>query len=152
MSKNTITVILATLVIIGGLALYSASKVMEDAAKTVFVTGPLLGYAKSPALGDYITDPKGMTLYTFADDKKLESVCYGECLEKWPMFEFNNKHITEFKDSISKKVNVVKRTDNWRQYAWGDKPLYYYIGDKTPGDVRGNGMDNGKWSIVLITQ
>jgi predicted lipoprotein with Yx(FWY)xxD motif len=121
-------------------------------AKITINTGDVVGSVTSSILGEYLTDTKGMTLYVFADDKKLSSSCTGECLKNWPIFTYDNKKITDFKDLLSKRMNVIKRTDGTYQYAYGEKPVYYYIGDKVPGDITGNGMNSGKWSIITIVR
>ena len=112
-----------------------------------------MGYMKSKTFGNYLTDKYGKTLYVYAGDKKLESVCVenSECLNTWPPFIFDFQKVTEFDDNLSKKINVIPENSfSWATYAYGESPLYYYVGDKNPGDVNGNGLENGKWHIVQI--
>lgn len=33
------------------------------------------------------------------------------------------------------------------QRGWNGKPLYYFVGDRAPGDVEGDGLD-GAWHAV----
>ncbi|MBI2356259.1 MAG: hypothetical protein HYV13_03600 [Candidatus Doudnabacteria bacterium] len=115
--------------------------------------GRTLGSVKSEELGAYLTDYEGMTVYVFADDKKLESTCYDECLENWTPYKWDpTQNFESLTHPLDKKANAVTRSDGTRQYAFGIQPLYYYQGDKIPGDVNGNGLDNGKWGIVPITE
>ena len=107
---------------------------------------------KSVSLGEYLTDTKDMTLYVSALDKRLQSSCVGDCLKTWPPFMYDNKNIASSTDMISKRMNVIKRSDGSFQYAYGEKPVYYYVGDKNPGDTNGNGLGSGKWSVVIITK
>lgn len=160
-SKNTISALVIILVIIGGVAFYlnkapsmgnKNSVTAPVKTSTGLVAGLVVGSVKSAALGEYLTDTKGMTLYVFADDKKLESSCAGECLKTWPAFVYDGKDIKSATDMLSKRMNVAKRSDGTYQYAYGEKPVYYYVGDKSPSETNGNGMNNGKWSIVLITK
>ncbi len=109
---------------------------------------------QSATLGEYLTDSKGMTLYVFADDPKLKRSCLGECAKIWPPFIYDNKDLRSFNDVLSRRMNVIfqNKEDSIIQYAYGEKPLYYYIGDKNVGETNGNGLNAGKWSIVLITK
>ena len=34
--------------------------------------------------GDHLTDAKGMSVYLFEGDGKLESTCYDACAKAWP--------------------------------------------------------------------
>jgi len=167
-NKNALSLLIIVLVIVGGLVFYFKGElpfgredgnINTDAVKNNdsgsgldFVSGEVVGSVKSATLGEYLTDTKGMTLYVFADDKKLESSCTGTCLEMWPAFVFDNKDLKASTDTLSKRMNVIKRTDGTYQYAYGEKPVYYYAGDKNPGDTNGNGLNNGKWSIIVITR
>ncbi len=155
MKKNLISFFIIVLAVLIVVVLLS-SKGMKNAGKNgepELVAGRVAGYVKSEALGNYLTDSQGMTLYTFADDKKLESACYGECAKTWLPFKWDTTQKWEtLNDTQAKKMNAVKRTDGTYQTAYGEKPLYYYIGDKIPGDVNGNGMGGGKWSIVKVTE
>ena len=89
-----------------------------------------------------------MTLY-IGDDKKLESSCYDACAKMWPPFPYDNKSLTGATDPLLKNLNIVKRNDGTYQYAWGDKPLYYYESDVRSGDTNGNGIDM-VWSVVIV--
>ena len=163
-NKNIISAFVIVLVFIGGAVLYvnRAPKVVEntgsvpavdETASLNFVAGPVVGSVKSETLGEYLTDTKGKTLYVFADDKKLKSACVDECLKKWPPFAYDGKDLPSFTDTLSKRMNIMKETDDrWATYAYGEKPLYYYIGDKKPGEVNGNGLNGGKWSIVPVVK
>lgn len=160
-NKNLISAVVIVLVFVVGIVLYAVKKpgttpdgmtLDENGNYNVdLVAGRVAGYVKSPTLGAYLTDSEGMTLYTFADDKKLQSTCYGECAKLWLPFKWDTTQKWEtLEDAQAKKMNALKRTDGTYQTAYGEKPLYFYIADKKPGDVNGNGID-GKWSIVPIT-
>ena len=44
----------------------------------------LLNVANNPALGNFLVDGRGMTLYMFTKDGANQSNCTGGCLEAWP--------------------------------------------------------------------
>jgi predicted lipoprotein with Yx(FWY)xxD motif len=39
---------------------------------------------------------------------------------------------------------VLTRSDNGKQVLYNNLPLYYFAGDKAPGDVNGQGV-GGNW-------
>lgn len=154
-NRTLASVLIAILVIVGGLELYNLNKNKTYVAesnttpKLDFVASSVVGFVKTSPSGGYLTDTKGMTLYTFADDGKLISNCKGDCLKMWPAYMYDTKNVLPSNDdSLSKKMNLFK-TDTGKQFAFGSKPVYYYIGDKIPGDTKGNGLD-GKWNMVPI--
>ena len=78
-------------------------------------------------------DAKGMTLYTWDNDKEAnKSSCNGMCLMNWPAFkaEANDKDMGDWK--------VISRDDGSKQWAYKGKPLYYFVMDG-PGDKKGDG-------------
>ena len=79
-------------------------------------------------------DAKGMTLYTFDNDKEPnKSACAGNCLNNWPILkaEASDKNIGDWV--------VITRDDGTKQWAYKGKPLYYFAMDKAPGDKAGDG-------------
>lgn len=87
---------------------------------------------RSTPIGMVITDPTGMTLYTYNDDPVGESECYGRCARKWVP-------VTAKTDQPDSGVlTVIERRDGTRQYALRGKPLYTWAQDKKPGDVTGH--------------
>jgi predicted lipoprotein with Yx(FWY)xxD motif len=49
-----------------------------------------LGVWNSPTLGNIVVDPKGMTLYVFANDTADTSTCTGSCATLWPPYLVQN--------------------------------------------------------------
>lgn len=87
------------------------------------------------------TDAKGMTLYTFDKDAAGTTNCYDKCAVNWPPF-------AAAADAKSEgEWSVVERKDGSKMWAYDDKPLYTFIGDKKPGDVTGDGK-MGVWHVA----
>lgn len=97
----------------------------------------------APAKGQYLTDFQGMTLYTFDQDTSGVSNCNGGCLTAWPVYTSGATAQGTFPPSI----NVITRSDGTKQFAWKNKPLYYFAQDKKQGDLFGDGV-GGVWHIV----
>lgn len=93
-------------------------------------------------VGMVMTDTKGMTLYTYAKDTPGMSNCTGQCLSNWPAYTAKSQT-----GNFPANISVIKRPDGTLQYAWKNKPLYYYFKDKDSGDAYGNGI-GGVWSVV----
>ncbi|MBI3385826.1 hypothetical protein HY031_01945 [Candidatus Gottesmanbacteria bacterium] len=93
-------------------------------------------------LGSFMTDPKGMTLYTFSKDSPGVSTCTGQCLVNWPAYLAPSTG-----GSLPADITLVTRPDGKMQYAWKGMPLYYYINDKNPGDTTGQGV-GGVWYVA----
>lgn len=86
----------------------------------------------SPTLGQYLADPKGMTLYTFKNDTPGVSNCTDSCLQNWPPYLESNTI-----NNLPQDIGTIKRVDGTTQFTWKGLPLYYFSGDKNPGDTNG---------------
>lgn len=92
--------------------------------------GPL--GTKMTSLGMALTDPKGMTLYTYKDDPDGDSICFKRCARKWPPMEA----ATTAKPTG--RLSIIERKDGVRQYAFNGRALYRWVKDKAPGDTTGH--------------
>jgi predicted lipoprotein with Yx(FWY)xxD motif len=93
----------------------------------------------------YLTDAKGMSLYTFNRDLDGQSTCIEDCVNRWPIF---------YKETISvpegvnvKDFSTILRIDGGKQSAYKGRPLYYFFQDKAPGDMKGEGINNA-WYVI----
>ena len=119
--------LLAIATLLGGTAVMAAND------------GPLKTMKTS--VGEVLTSPKGMTLYTFDKDTVGVSNCYGECAEYWPplMADKGSKPTGE--------LTLITRTDGAAQWAQNGKALYTFAQDQQPGDVKGDNSKN-VWHVV----
>jgi len=97
------------------------------------------------AVGTYLTDGNGMTLYSFARDEKNISHCIEGCAINWPPYYVDLK-------AVGKGLNpddfaVITRSDGRQQTTFKGMPLYYFKNDKYPGDTFGDGL-GGAWSLI----
>jgi len=107
----------------------------------------------SAALGEYLTDSNGFTLYTYKKDGIQKSNCNADCLTNWPAFlSYGEIKLETYTDTLTKQVNITERVDGKTQLSFGPSPLYYYKGDLKAGDTNGQGMDGGNWSVVKLAQ
>lgn len=102
------------------------------------------------SLGEILVDGEGRTLYLFTEDSPGESVCEGNCLDAWPVFEGE----PDAGDGVDADLlGSIERADGTVQATYGDWPLYYYAADAAAdaaGDVEGQGV-NDVWFVVDAT-
>jgi predicted lipoprotein with Yx(FWY)xxD motif len=98
----------------------------------------------SSKLGDILVDGDGRTLYAFTKDKGDQSACSGGCATNWPALTGPATAGTGVQASL---LSTSMQANGKSQVTYGGKPLYYFAGDKAPGDTKGQGL-NGVWWVV----
>ncbi|MFD0368183.1 SCO0930 family lipoprotein [Streptomyces sp. NPDC127114] len=108
---------------------------------------PPLSLADDDELGKIIRDGRGRTLYRFTKDTAwpMKSNCLGACLEKWRPAK--PVDVNKVQGIDPGKLSVYTRPDGTKQLAIDCWPLYWFTGDKTPGDTDGQGV-GGTWFTV----
>ena len=97
--------------------------------------------------GPYLVGPNGMSLYVFANDTEGVSNCNGGCLQNWPALAVPANLEVTGADELTSTVATITRDDGTLQVTYNGMPLYYFAGDKLPGDTKGNGV-GGVWSLA----
>ena len=101
--------------------------------------------AKKDGVGSYLTDIKGMTLYNFKKDTPGKSACEDKCLANWPLYFVET---VAAKDGLdAKNFGTITRADGQKQTTYKGMPLYFFAGDKAPGDTNGQGVKD-VWYVV----
>jgi len=88
-----------------------------------------------------LTDPQGLTLYTFDRDAGGKSMCNGQCAANWPPL------MAAPGTSPSGSYSIIGRDDGSRQWAYKGKPLYRFSRDAKPGDKSGDNFNN-VWHVA----
>ncbi|MBV4472759.1 hypothetical protein N8H74_02500 [Pseudomonas sp. B2M1-30] len=104
---------------------------------------PGMAFAAEPAMmkDGMMVDHKGMTVYTFDKDAGGKSMCNGDCAKNWPPM------MAPAGAKAEGKWTVIKRDDGMMQYAYDGKPLYTFVKDEKPGEMKGDGMKD-VWHVV----
>jgi predicted lipoprotein with Yx(FWY)xxD motif len=105
--------------------------------------------AKPSAYGKILFDGRGYVLYAFTRDKNRRSSCYGACAKAWPVYYKRGVLVTG--NGIRPKlVGTTKRRNGRRQLTYAGRPLYYYIGDRKPGQILCQNVAEfgGRWLVV----
>jgi predicted lipoprotein with Yx(FWY)xxD motif len=102
------------------------------ASSSATATGGTTVAVKSSKLGGILVDGNGRTLYLFEKDKGTTSSCYGACAGGWPPYTTNT------------------RTDGKTEVTYHGHPLYYFAGDRKPGDTNGEGLKafGAEWYVL----
>jgi len=110
------------------------------AASAPAAGGPIILAKPVGAIGTVIVASNGMTVYTFAKDTKDSgtSACTGGCLTKWPAVTVPAGVAAAAGDGATGKIGTITRADDGTsQVTYNGLPLYYFSGDKAPGDANG---------------
>lgn len=104
-----------------------------------------LAVTRVARLGKVVTDGDGMTLYRFDNDtaRPPASTCADACAKAWPPV-WATQQATQVEGVQQSLVGKVKRPDGKWQVTLAGWPLYRYAKDKSPGDVKGQGV-GGTW-------
>ena len=90
-----------------------------------------------------LTDPAGMTLYTFDNDATVpgKSACSGACLSMWTPLH------AEADAKAAGDHGLIVREDGKKQWTYKGQPLYRWWNDKKPGDKDGDGLRSA-WHVA----
>jgi predicted lipoprotein with Yx(FWY)xxD motif len=135
-------IVLAALVL-GGIAASPAMarESSADAASTLTV--------RSSAYGRILFDSRGRALYAFTRDPRGRTACNGACAAAWPPYILRGRLRAggPIKRSL---LGTTRRSNGARQVTYAGRPLYYYVGDRRPGEVRCQNVSEfgGLWLVM----
>ena len=94
---------------------------------------------KRTKVGVVLVDSRGRTLYDFVKDRGGASACYGACAALWPPL------ITKGRPHAGRGVRArllgtTRRKDGTLEVTYNRHPLYYYVADRKPGQLTGQGL------------
>jgi predicted lipoprotein with Yx(FWY)xxD motif len=104
---------------------------------------------KSGSAGTYLTDGSGRAVYLWVKDSMNKSACSGACAGAWPPVTANGT-VTASGSAKASDLGSITRSDGSKQVTYDGHPLYYYVGDSSPGQTSGQGSDGfgAKWWLV----
>lgn len=119
------------------------------AAAPAAMAGVQIG-ATALAPGTALVDAGGRALYLFEADQGSTSACNGPCAQVWPPLLAEGAAPAPAGDLQAALLGSTARDDGSRQVTYNGHPLYYFTGDKNPGETRGQGLDRfgGPWYVV----
>ncbi len=124
------------------------TSVPPTAAPTAAPAKPVaLKVVQNAALGKFIADGDGRTLYMLARDSKNTATCYDDCAKRWPPYVIQGK--TDAMEGINATlVATTQRKEGTTQITYNGWPLYYWAADTKPGDTFGQGIGNTWWVVT----
>jgi predicted lipoprotein with Yx(FWY)xxD motif len=105
---------------------------------------------RSTRFGRILFDGRGRALYAFTRDRRGgRSQCYGACAKAWPVY-FAKGRLLAGKGVKQSLIGTTRRRDGRQQVTYNGRPLYYYVGDKSPGQVLCQNVKEfgGTWLVV----
>ena len=124
----------------------AAAPTTAPAATSAPVSSPELTLAQNSDLGSFLVDAKGMALYLYTKDTPNTSTCYDKCAAAWPPLTTTSS-ATAGAGVDDSKIGTTMRTDGTTQITYNGWPLYYFVKDKTAGDVTGENV-GGVWFVL----
>jgi predicted lipoprotein with Yx(FWY)xxD motif len=103
----------------------------------------------SSSFGRVLFDGRGFVLYAFTRDPRGTSVCSGACANAWPPYLVKSRPRAGAGVDAA-RLGAVKRASGSSQATYAGRPLYYYIGDRKPGQILCQNVTEfgGVWRVV----
>ena len=99
--------------------------------------------------GRVLFDGRGHVLYAFTRDPRRRSVCAGACARAWPPFIVRGTLVAT-NGARGALLGTTRRADGRLQATYAGRPLYFYVGDRRPGQILCQNASEfgGLWLVV----
>jgi predicted lipoprotein with Yx(FWY)xxD motif len=140
--------LLALVAVAAGLSSSAEARAGQQVADNARSSATLT--VRSTRYGRILFDGRGRALYAFTRDRRGgRSQCYGACAEAWPVYFLKGRLLAGngVRESL---IGTTRRRDGRRQVTYDGRLVYYYAGDKSPGQVLCQNVDEfgGTWLVV----
>jgi predicted lipoprotein with Yx(FWY)xxD motif len=107
---------------------------------------------RSSSFGRILFDGRGYVLYAFTRDPRGRSACAGRCARAWPPYVVTARPRAGA-GIAARRLGTTKRGDGSLQVTYAGRPLYYYVGDRRPGQILCQNVTEfgGVWRVVRPT-
>lgn len=104
--------------------------------------------ARDSRFGRILFDGRGFVLYAFTQDPRGRSACSGACAAAWPPYLASRP--LAGRGVARGRLATTRRTDGRLQVTYAGRPLYYYVGDRSPGQILCQNVEEfgGLWLVV----
>ena len=111
-------------------------------------SGPSVA-AKPSAYGRILFDGRGFVLYAFSRDAHGKSACSGACAKAWPPYIVTSRPRAAA-GVVARRLGTTRRPHGSLQATYAGRPLYYYVGDRKPGQILCQNVVEfgGLWRVV----
>lgn len=99
--------------------------------------------------GPVLFDGRGYVLYAFTHDRPGRSTCSGACAKAWPPYILRGA-VRAGAGAKGSLISTTRRADGTRQVTYAGRPLYYYVGDRKPGQILCQNVSEfgGLWLVM----
>jgi predicted lipoprotein with Yx(FWY)xxD motif len=118
-------------------------------AGTHHSVGTTVSTRQISGLGTVLVDAQGMTLYAFAPDHAKRVTCTGSCASIWHPLKLSGKPSPGSGTQMS-LLGADTDPAGGKVVTYNGWPLYTYVGDTSPGQANGQGLNvnGGLWAVV----
>lgn len=101
------------------------------------------------SLGKTLTDANGRALYLFAGDQPNVSRLSAAGRAFWPPFTSSIKP-SATGGAVAGDIGTVRGATGAAQVTYNGHPLYYFVGDHSPGQTTGQGLNQfgARWYVL----
>jgi predicted lipoprotein with Yx(FWY)xxD motif len=120
----------------------SAALASSDAARSTLTAGP-------SSYGRVLFDGRGFALYAFTRDPRGKSVCTGACAKAWPPYVVKTRPKAA-SGVKARLLGTTRRADGRLQVTYAGHALYYYVGDRSKGQILCQNVTEfgGVWRVI----
>jgi predicted lipoprotein with Yx(FWY)xxD motif len=126
---------------------FTANQTIDTALPQWFLMKPdyniMIAYKANQ--GSYLTDGEGRALYINLNDGPESPSIVGNYTQFWPPYNVTPTVAPSF--LTLDEFKSFMRSDGLSQVEFLNRPLYYYIGDLRPGDLKGENL-LGQWFVL----
>jgi predicted lipoprotein with Yx(FWY)xxD motif len=99
--------------------------------------------------GRVLFDGRGFVVYAFTRDPKGNSVCTRACAKAWPPYVVKTRPRAA-SGVKSRLLGTTRRADGSLQVTYAGRALYYYVGDRSKGQILCHNVTEfgGVWRVV----
>ena len=131
------------------LAVSLAAAALGGAAPAAAQTPRSTVSVKASSFGRVLFDGRGFVLYGFTRDRRGKSACSGACARRWPPYLVNSRPRAGV-GAATHLLGTTRRANGSLQVTYAGRPLYYYVGDRKPGQILCQNVTEfgGSWRVV----
>ena len=108
----------------------------------------------SSRYGQVLADGQSRVLYLFTADKAGDSTCYDACATAWPPYlTVSGAAFDAMHGARASLTGSTTRKDGTAQVTYNGHPMYYFVGDKKPGEITCQAVTEfgGAWYVVELS-
>jgi predicted lipoprotein with Yx(FWY)xxD motif len=144
--------LVAIVVLVAAVVAVVAATTGASTTKSSASTAAAAISTRQTSLGQTLVDGNGRTLYLFEGDKRNLSTLSAAGQAVWPPFTATTTP-QGLNGAQAARIGMIARAGGAAQITYNGHPLYYFVGDSTPGQTRGQGLNEfgALWYILAAS-